>query len=258
MVVVRDDVLDVADEPFPAHHGEMVTTRITTVLIALTLGTTLLIGGGLLASPALADPVDTTTAPTPDGFTYQPLWPFASQGEADRWLRDDADPKTTALSFARDYLGFAEIDRTTTVTEHVDEAWVGVGYALPSGESSTAATIHLARFGTASNAPWEVVGSVDDDLTLSTPRYGSTTGTVIEAGGTVTGVDESLHLQVRQSTHDDVLGDHCCVSAGGDSRPWSATFSTSPPQPGALTLVVWTGGHVAKVEKFTITGLRAQ
>jgi hypothetical protein len=55
-----------------------------------------------------------------------------------------------------------------------------------------------------------------------------------------------------------VLGDYCCVPAGGESRPWSATFSISPPQPGALTLVVWTGGHVAKVEKFTVTGLRAQ
>jgi hypothetical protein len=81
---------------------------------------------------------------------------------------------------------------------------------------------------------------------------------VIEAGGTITGVDESLHLRVRQSTQENVLGDYCCVPAGGESRPWSATFSTSPPQPGALTLVVWTGGHVAKVEEFAVTGLRAQ
>jgi len=245
----------------------MATTRITTVLSALILSTTLIIGGGLLAPPALADPVDTTTAPTPAGFTYQPLWPFASQDGADRWLRDGAvagaapwhsDPDTTALLFAQDHLGFAEIDRTTTVTEHVDEAWVGVGYALPNGKSTTAATIHLARFGTAPNAPWEVVGSRDDALTLSTPLYGSAAGTVIKAGGTITGVDESLHLQVRQSTQENVLGDYCCVPAGGESRPWSATFSTSPPQPGALTLVVWTGGHVANVEKFAVTGLRAQ
>ncbi len=249
-----------------SHHGEMATTRITTVLSALILGATLTTGGGLFAPPALAVPVDTTTAPAPGDFTYQPLWPFASQGEADRWLRDGAvageapwhaDPETTALLFAQDYLGFAEIDRTTTVTEHADEAWVGVGYASPSGESRTAATIHLARFGTAPNAPWEVVGSLDKTLTLSTPPYGSTVGTMIDAGGNITGVDESLHLQVRQSTQENVLGDHCCVPAGGESRPWSATFSTSPPHPGALTLVVWTGGHVAKVEKFAVTGLRA-
>lgn len=120
--------------------------------------------------------------------------------------------------FAQDYLGFAEIDRTTTVTEHVDEAWVGVGYASPNGETTTAATIHLARVGTAPNAPWEVVGSLDDVLTLSTPRYGSTAGTVIKAGGTITGVDESLHPHVRQSTEENVLGDYCCVPAGGESR----------------------------------------
>jgi hypothetical protein len=244
----------------------MATTHITTLLGALILGTALTTGGALLAPPVLADPVDTTTAPTSDGFIYQPLWPFASRGEADRWLRDGAitgdapwhaDPKTTALLFAQSYLGFYEIDRTTTVTEHADEAEVGVGYALPSGESVTAATIHLVRFGTAPNAPWEVVGSLDDALTLSAPQYGSTVGTVIEAGGTITGVDESLQLQVRQSTQEDVLADYCCVPAGGESRPWSATFSTSPPHPGALTLVVWTGGHVARVEKFAVTGLRA-
>jgi hypothetical protein len=230
----------------------MATTRIITVLSALILGATITIGSGSLAPPALAD-----------GFAYQPLWPFASQDEADRWLRDSADepwhadPKTTALLFAKDFLGFAEIDRTTTVTEHVDEAWVGVGYTSPNGESSTAATIHLARFGTAPDAPWEVVGSRDEALTLSTPRYGSTVGTVIEAGGTITGVDESLHLQVRQSTQGNALGDYCCVPAGGESRPWSAKFSILPPQPGALMLVVWTGGHVADVEKFSVTGLRA-
>jgi hypothetical protein len=245
----------------------MATTRIMTVLGALILGTALTTGGALVAPPVLADPVDTATAPTSDGFTYQPLWPFASRDEADSWLRDGAitgdapwhaDPKTTALLFAQGYLGFYEIDRTTTVTEHADEAWVGVGYTLPSGETVTTATIHLVRFGTASNAPWEVVGSLDDELTLTAPGYGDTVGTVIEAGGTITGVDESLHLQVRQSTQDDVLGDYCCVPAGGESRPWSATFSTALPQPGALTLVVWTGGHVARVEKFAVTGLRAQ
>jgi hypothetical protein len=252
--------------PCCAHHGDMRIRRITTVLGALLLGTTLAAGTGRLASPALADPVDTTNAPTPEAFAYLPLWPFPSQAEADRWLRDGADsgpapwhadPRTTALRFAQDHLGFAEIDRTTIVTEHVDEAWVGVGYASPNGEAHTAARIHLARFGAAPNAPWEVVGSLDDTLTLSAPSYGSVAGTEIDAGGVITGVDESLHLQLRQNSQEDVLGEYCCVPAGGESRPWSATFSTSPPQPGALTLVVWTGGHSADVERFAVTGLRA-
>lgn len=225
----------------------MTTARVTSVLSAL-----ILIAAVLPALRASAD------------FAYQPLWPFASQDEADRWLQQSAatgsapwhaDPETTALLFTQNYLGFRELDRTTTVTEHADEAWVGVGYGRPDSESSTAATIHLVRFGSAPNSPWEVVGSDDEALTLSTPSYGSAVGTVIDAGGTITGVDESLHLQVRQSTKEDPLGDYCCVPAGGESRPWSASFTMAPRQPGSLTLVVWTGGHVVNVEKFAVTGL---
>ncbi|GFG53574.1 hypothetical protein MAGR_50150 [Mycolicibacterium agri] len=202
---------------------------------------------------------------TADGATYQPLWPFASQDEADRWLRDGAgdeqwhaDPQATALRFTRDFLGFFEIDRTTSFTEEADEAWVGVGYPLPNGENTTAATLHLVRFGAAEDAPWEVVGSVDDTLTLSTPPYGHLAGIAIDAGGTVTGVDESLHLQAKQSTQPDALGTYCCLAAGGSASEWSTTLELSDrPQPGAVTLVVWTGGHVAEVEDFAITGLRA-
>lgn len=210
-----------------------------------------------------ADPTSTS-----DGFAFQPLWPFGSQGEADSWLKDGApagqspwhaDAKATALSFARNYLGFAEIDHTTTVDEQPGEAWIGVGYSLPEVDSATVATIHLARFGPRPDAPWEVVGTRDAILTLDTPTYGSTVGSVIDAGGTITGVDESLHLQVRQLAQPDALGDHCCVPAGGEARPWSARVTmTTPPQPGTVTLVVSTGGHVASVERFAVTGLRAE
>lgn len=233
----------------------MTPARICAVLVTVA---TLVLGGGPPAAPAIAEPV---------GTTYLPLWPFASQDEADRWLREDAaaeqsrwhaDAADTALRFARDFLGFAEMDRTTQITEEADEAWVGVGRTSPNGVPRTAATIHLARYGGAPDAPWEVVGTRDDVLKLSAPAYGSTMGTVIEAGGTITGVDESLHLQVRQSSHDTVLGDFCCVPAGGQERPWSATVSASPPRPGAVTLVVWSGGHVADVERFAVTGLRSR
>jgi hypothetical protein len=109
--ITRNDADDIAgymtDDDHP-HHSR---------IGALILGTTLTTGGGLLAPTALADPVDTTTVPTPDGFAYQPLWPFASQDEADRWLRDGADaggapwhadPKTTAPQALR--LSLSPID----------------------------------------------------------------------------------------------------------------------------------------------------
>lgn len=244
----------------------MAAGHVTSVLSAALLVGALAVGAAASAPAASAAPVP--TAPAAEDFGYQPLWPFTSQAEANRWLREGAaqghspwhgDPAATALAFTQNYLDFTEIDRTTTVTEHVTEAWVGVGYELPNGKPTTAGTIHLARFGSTPDAPWEVVGTVDDALTLQQPQYGSTVvGEEIEAGGTITGVDESLHLQIRQVTREGVLGATCCIPAGGEDRPWSATVPvTSAREPGALTLVVWTGGHVAEVERFAVTGLRA-
>ncbi len=193
-------------------------------------------------------------------FGHQPLWPFASEQEAHRSSADwHADPGATALAFTRDFLGFNEIDQAIEVTEDDDEAWVDVGYRLPDDRVATAATVHLARFGSAADAPWEVVGTRDAVLTLETPPYGSLVRDAVQAGGRITGIDESLHLQIRQSGQDRALGDYCCLPAGGQDQPWSAQVTmTHAPRPGTITVVVSTGGHVAEVERFAVTGLRVQ
>jgi hypothetical protein len=202
-------------------------------------------------------------APIP-GFPYQPLWPFADQAAAETWLRDrrpvgdslwHADPAATALKFAREFLGFTDLDRTTTANVQPREAWIGVGQADPRGESLTVATVHLARLGPAADAPWEVVGTEDTELTLDTPAYGSPVQPLLTVGGTISGVDESLHVQARQLS--GLIGEFCCLPAGGQSSPWSATVPISPAQPGAVTVVVSTGGHYANIERFAITGLQS-
>ncbi|WP_395308618.1 hypothetical protein V4U86_25370 [Mycobacterium sp. AMU20-3851] len=202
-----------------------------------------------------------TAPPAPAAFEYQPLWPFASQDEADRWAREDgeswhADAGTTALRFTREYLRFGEITRVTDTQTQGAQAWIGVGYSLGEDEPSTVATIHLVRFGDGRAAPWEVVGTRDEVLTLGTPSYGAAVGPSFDAGGTISGVDESLRLQVRQSFQDGEVGGYCCLPAGGQDTPWSAEVTVDGAEPGVATLVVSTGGHVAEVERFAVTGLR--
>jgi hypothetical protein len=207
-----------------------------------------------------------STAPNADGyaFPYQPMWPFTERAEADRWLTEGrptgdsawhADPRATALTFTREFLGFTDLDRTTVVTEQPREAWVGVGQADPMGNAMTVANLHLARLGPAADAPWEVVGTEDTDLTLERPAYGSPVQPVVEVGGTISGVDESLHIQARQPSA--MVGEFCCVPAGGERAPWSATLPIGATKAGAVTVVVSTGGHYALIERFAITALRA-
>jgi len=216
---------------------------------------------------ALAVRLDASDAPTPTvpgwSFRNQPLFPFATAEEAEAWRVDPshqpwhADPEATALAFV-DYLGFAEISTVTSRDVRDRDAWIGVGYPLPeSDRTSTAAVLHLQRFGPALDSPWEVVGTRDTDLTLETPRYGAAAGpSPMTVGGHVTGVDESLRIEVRQLAAPNPIGVSCCLPAGGQDSAWQTTVDYQPVADQPLLVVVSTGGHLLGVERFAVTGLR--
>jgi hypothetical protein len=217
-----------------------------------------------------ADPSPPTTADQPTGpssFTRPPLWPFRSAAEVEAWQDDHAaggaeawhlDPAETALRFTGDFLGFTAVDQVVAQDVGTDDAHVTVGYVPEPGAAPVAsANIHLVRYGSGDDAPWEVVGTADTSLTLDTPAYGAAATSPLAVGGVVTGVDESLRVEVRQPSSSAPLGGSCCVPAGGEAQPWSATVSFSGATDPALTVVVSTGGHVQDVERFAITALRS-
>lgn len=221
----------------------------------------------LVLPPAPAEPATSTTSapPATPGFRYQPLFPFADQAQVDEWRAAAAaghqpwhlDPEATALAFAG-YLRFDEIDVVTSRDVRGDEAWIGVGSRKQEGGVFTAAVIHLARWGTGADAPWEVAGTHDDvrTLTLDTPAYGSAVSSPLPVGGRITGVDENLRVQVFQLSSPGPIGVACCVPAGGQATPWSTTVGYSGATDGTLTVVVSTGGHRQAVEAFAVTGVR--
>jgi Immunoglobulin-like domain of bacterial spore germination len=206
------------------------------------------------------------TGPSAAGaeFGYPPLWPFTTQAEVDAWRQQHAaqgtqpwhlDADATALAFTTGYLGFTEIDQVVGSDVRDREAWISVGYDAGSGPA-TAAVVHLVRFGPGNDAPWEVVGTRDTDLTLERPSYGSSVSGRVTVGGHITGVDESLRVQVRQASSEAPIGEACCLPAGGQDAPWETTVSFSGATDPALTIVVSTGGHVQGVERFAITAVR--
>jgi hypothetical protein len=194
-------------------------------------------------------------------FAYQPLWPFASVAEAAEWQRKyraggqqpwHLDADQTALSFTTGFLGFTELDKVVSRSIKGDDARISVGH-----ESSVAAVLHLVRIGEGTDAPWEVVGTIDTTLTVERPRYGASTTSPITVGGRITGVDESIRIAIRQPSSEGPLGSFCCVQAGGERQPWSAQVSFGGATDPALTVVASTGGHVLAVERFAITAIRS-
>ena len=139
-----------------------------------------------------------------------------------------------------------------TVT--ASDARVTVGYAA-GGANGTAAVIHLVHIGSGAGQPWEVVGTVDNpSLSLTQPRYGSTVAGTITVGGHIAGVDESIRVSARQLS--GVVGVYCCLPAGAPAS-WSARLRLTNARPGPVTIVASTGGHLAAVERFTVTGVRS-
>ena len=219
------------------------------------------------ASPATSAPA---TAPAPGAttstpFTYQPLFPFGSLAEVRAWQASYAsgghqpwhlNPGLTALAFTQGYLGFTHIGKAAAVRMNGGDAHVTVGFHRPDGHVSAAAVIHLVKYGSGKNVPWEVVGTDDTTLTLDVPPYGGIATSPVRIGGKITGVDESLRAEVRRLGASGPVGSFCCQPAGGQASPWtfSVPFHGTPGQ--VITIVVHTGGHVAAVERFAVTGAR--
>ncbi len=210
-------------------------------------------------------PAPGSTAPL-GAAGLQPIWPFTTVAQAQAWQRDyrsgghqpwHLDPERTALSFTQGYLGFKDVDRISSRRINGRDARIGVGLTSPETTGS-AAVIHLVRYGTAPDAPWEVVGTDDSTFSLTTPGYGSVVRSPLLTGGRISGVDEGIRVQVRQPSSTKPLGSSCCTPAGGNSQPWKVSLPFSGAKDTVLTVIASTGGHIAEVERFTVTAVRTR
>ena len=224
-------------------------------------------------APTTTAPAGTGTGPGPTAFSYLPLYPFANLQDVATWQAAyrahgdqpwHLDPGQTALSFTR-FLGYSDVTTVLGTTTDDSGAHVTVGFPVPVACAPTlscaphapvhAAVVHLRRFGTAGDAPWEVVGTDDTpSFSLTTPRYGAVARSPLAVAGALVGVDESIRVQVLQASSPTPLGVSCCQPAG--TGPWSASVTFHAAPNSVLIVAASTGGHVATVERFTVTGIR--
>lgn len=208
-----------------------------------------------------------SVAPTPAqpfALGYEPLWPFTSYAEAEKWRttvggfgpwRWHLDAGETAMNFTAN-IGLTDITQVIAVRMNKLGAHVDVGYRDPNGQERIAATLHLVQFGTAKDSPWEVVGSDDTTLSLEQPAYGSRVTSPVTIGGHITGVDENIVVSLIRVIHPaDIESKPLArVPAGGDHAAWT-TGSVPFTGHGVLIILATTGGHVQQVERFAIQGV---
>jgi hypothetical protein len=221
-------------------------------------------------APTAPAPTQAPAAPGSPAYTtglpagYLPLFPFASLADVRAWQASyqsgghqpwHRSPDVTATAFAA-FLGYPGVTEVAGSSVSRGDAHVAVGIKRPDGTIGTAAVIHLVLFGSGRYAPWEVVGTSDTTFTLDHPGYGSAVRSAVMAGGTITGVDESIKVTVHTLSAQSPVGAYCCRAAGGTRSPWSArvSFHAAPGQ--VITIAAATGGHVAVVERFAVTGAR--
>jgi hypothetical protein len=220
--------------------------------------------GGQLVETRPAGEGPATVAPGPDTPL---LWPFRTVDEARQWQEEGepqghspwhADAEATALAFTTGYLGFTEIDRVVDAEVTGDEARVTVGFHSEEADVLPAAIIRLVRLGEGPDAPWEVVGTVEDDyFSITAPETGAAVTSPLNVSGRITGVDESIHVQVHQPSTSRPLGESpCCGSDGGENSPWQRTVVFAGATDPFLTVVASTGGHLVEVERFVVVGVR--
>lgn len=211
------------------------------------------------SQPSTASAADYTLAPG-----YEPVFPFSTPAQVQAWVSEfqsgghqpwHLDADLTALAFTQGYLGYTNISRTGTRTDNDTGAHLQVGYTLPNGNFSPSAVVHLVRFGSGQDAPWEVVGTDDTSFTLDNPVYDTTASTPVQVGGHITGVDENIRVQVRRLGAQSPVGTFCCQAAGGTNSPWSVNVAFRASSGQVLTIAAAIGGHVAPVERFAITAV---
>jgi hypothetical protein len=217
-------------------------------------------GAGAPAVGVPASPAGGAAAPAVGAVQW--LWPFADQRDVAAWQRAHregghqpwhGDPAATALGFAG-HLGYPGLDRVVRSTVGGAEAYVAVGFRQPDGSLHTAADVHLVAIGRGADRAWEVVGTRDTTLTLTTPAYGATVRSPITVGGRITGVDERVVVTLH--TRTATVPGTAATEAGGENTGWSVPVRFGAAAGTLITVAAATGGHVAAVERFAVTAIR--
>lgn len=210
-------------------------------------------------TPANSPSPGSKESPPPAGLPdLATMWPYPSRSQAAAGEPADissgrrsylADPKATALHFARDFIGITD-PLEATATRPVE---AGLGVVLsgrnPNKQLFPVTTVYLVRVARGTAAPYVVVRA--DAPGLRVTGAAPAAPGVVKVVGRVAGIDEAVMVRALDAGGQTVSTGHS--GAAGPVLPWTATLgsSASPLPPGRYALVAQTAsaadGRIAEL-----------
>ncbi|MCA1711376.1 MAG: Gmad2 immunoglobulin-like domain-containing protein [Actinobacteria bacterium] len=171
-------------------------------------------------SPMPTPSPSASPTPVPSGVTTSgggmPVWPFASNAQAAAWQADPgtrawaSEPVQVAQHLLDDFLDLTGTAVGTDTRGPVTSAVVKVA-------GRPVCTVRLEQVG-GPDGPWSVTGAVAEDLAITSPRPETRVPSPLMVTGTVTGYDESVHVQLRANAGRELAAGYAMAGA---ERPWT-------------------------------------
>lgn len=236
-----------------------VRIAVTVLALAAGCGTG---GTPALSSTPASGAATASSSPAAQKRDVLPIWPFSNPQEARNWQESyrqgghspwHVDAAFTAVAFTQGYLGFTELDQAIKTDIRGQDALVQVGFSPQEGQTpQVAATVHLIKYGSGPNTPWEVVGAEGSGIAVTTPEYGTAAHSPAMVSGTLTDAAGNVQIRFLQPGSEKPLAESQAIPVAGAWRT-TVPFTAKPDQ--VITVVAATGGHVADVERFAVTAV---
>ena len=216
--------------------------------------------GGPVGTPTSAPTIiPPTSAPAPQVVG---VWPFETEADAESWQKASTggqqpwhyDAGQTAVAFLA-FLKHPEINQVMSTSAQGSETAVTLGQHNPdSGRTTKVTTVLLKQVGTGSPRPWDVEEATASQFTIDQPTRFAQVNPPVTVSGHITGVDESIVLNlISPSTGGKLNPSTQPVAAGGQNTAWHERLNFQlPPNDYVGALVATTGGHVAAVERLVM------
>ncbi|GAC1325770.1 MAG: hypothetical protein NVSMB13_09500 [Mycobacteriales bacterium] len=185
--------------------------------------------------------------PVPTGAGALPnlptCWPYTSRTDARAGLTpgpETSNPRTVALRFVQVFLQHPEVDTVTAVGPKESGLAVTLGRRVgESGRTVEVTTVYLVRVATGENAPYVVVSATSPLLSITAPTPGAPIRSPLPVSGRITGVDESIHVELRVLSRPAPVGS-AFTGGGGENSPWAQSVSFPALADKGATVVAWT------------------